>query len=219
MPSTTHSSLSTSKKTAATSAATKKKAEPVKRSPAASAELVKVRRENLLRHMALWFYKRNIDRATGSDAESSTSASEVDFARLLDISKSYLSLIKSGGKQIHDKLAAQFERQLNLAPGELDQQVPQFPVESAGAPSAPSSAEDSLAHFTQTAQAAWGRLMPPQRTQLQRLLAQPGLAELLSFLQFTSGDNGGSTMKEHHAQHSQRFEGGDRPHQPKRKPG
>ena len=173
----------------------------VKRSPAQTAEVVKIRKENLLRYMAKWAYRLNMERASGGEGEGSASPSETEFAKVLDISKSYLSLIKSGGKQIHDKLAAQFERRLGMAPGELDREVdttlvtdvdtvpnaldaPSASVvpSAQGAPGAPSGSQDGLAQFTQVTQAVWPRLSKPQQKKLLRLLSEPDLSGLMDWL-------------------------------------
>lgn len=171
----------------------------VKRTPAQTAEVVKVRKENLLRYMAKWAYRLNMERASGGESEGGVSPSETEFARVLDISKSYLSLIKSGGKQIHDKLATQFERRLGLAPGELDREVDTTAATEVDAaqsvlnaftvltaPGVPRNSEEGLAQFTQVAQSVWSRLSVSHRKKLLRLLSEPELDGLMNWLQETA---------------------------------
>lgn len=139
-----------------------------KRSPEEASHLVAIRKANLLSVMATWVYNQNMAQAAG-ETSGQAGHSDSDFAALLGISKSYLSQIKSGGKQVQDKLARQFESRLQLTPGTLDVPPPTTGIEA----------------FIEVAQASWHRLNPVQRDQLQALLSQPGLGALLSFLQAT----------------------------------
>lgn len=146
----------------------------MRQSPSENSDLVKIRRENLLRLMANRLYEATMNVAFEgrSQASGEVVTSEADFAVKLGIGRSYLSQIKSGGKQIHDKLARQFEQHLGLGVGELD-------VAIEGESSTPDA---GVGQFLDVASAAWSRLSPLQRVQVQRLLASDQLPDVLGFL-------------------------------------
>lgn len=89
------------------------------------------------------------------------------FAEAVKMSPTYVSLLKSGGKQVHDKMARQIEVLMALEPGWMDQAH------------AVTSEED----FLETALAAWRSLRPDSKTELLSLLKRADLEKFLVFLQ------------------------------------
>lgn len=127
---------------------------------AVHARLIRLRRENfraLLGQFAAQIHAED-PLATGVERR---------FAEAVKISPTYVSLLKSGGKQVHDKMARQIEVLMALEPGWMDQE----------------HTVTSEEQFIETALAAWRSLRPDSKNVLSDLLKRPDLEKFLVFLQ------------------------------------
>ena len=124
------------------------------------ARLIRLRRENfraLLGQFAAQIHAED-PLATGVERR---------FAESVKISPTYVSLLKSGGKQVHDKMARQIEVLMALEPGWMDKE----------------HTVTSEEQFIETALAAWRSLRPDSKNELSELLKRTDLEKLLGFLQ------------------------------------